>query len=98
MTDKPTYDELCERYGYLTKADFAAREAGDYAPLQGKHQPYYVSSDSSAGAWSFVMAARGRGWIVSDPMPNGYKDVNHVTVWKVGDFDTNREGQYRYDR
>ncbi len=86
MANLPTYNELCDEYGY---------RRNDEEFDGSKRQPLFVSSDSGAAAWSFVMMARSRGWTVSDPMPHGYKDIHHVTVWSVGVSDQRAEGRFR---
>lgn len=92
MADRPTYDEMCRKYGYRTSDDDTLMSRG------GKTQPMSVRSDSGVEAWTFVLMARLRGWVVSDPMHNGFQDVHNVTVWERGGLDhPDREGTFRHN-
>lgn len=54
---------------------------------------FWVGGDE-ASSWTFVLAARSRGWVVSDPKPNGMGRM-FVAVWSQGEDDANADGRFR---
>lgn len=95
----PTHDELCTTFGYATLAEYRDWCDDTSRGRRGESTPRWpdsVRADSAAEAWSFVLAARSRGWIVSDPEHNGMPgDTHHVTIWQKGTLDREAEGRYR---
>lgn len=53
-----------------------------------------AAGKSEASGWAFVLGARSRGWIVSEPNSNGF-GYWFVTVWEKGPEDAGAEGRFR---
>lgn len=76
----PLFDALQEKL----KGEWAASHG---LTLDEDIEPCHPCKDAGeVGAWAMILAARSRGWIVSDPEPNGM-GYYHVTVWAKGPDD-----------